>query len=46
MNLSKMEQAIRDFLGGMGIDSDDDGRFPGADLGKTPARVARAWLAR
>jgi GTP cyclohydrolase I len=37
MDATKMEAGIRLFLEGLGE------RFPGDDLEKTPARVARAW---
>jgi GTP cyclohydrolase I len=37
MDVAKMEAAIRAFLDGLGE------RFPGDDLERTPARVARAW---
>jgi GTP cyclohydrolase I len=38
MDAAKMEAGIRLFLEGLGE------RFPGDDLDKTPARVARAWV--
>ena len=37
MDLTKMEAGIRQFVEGLGE------RFPGDDLDKTPARVAKAW---
>ena len=38
MDPKKMEEGIRLFLEGLGR------RFPGDDLDKTPARVAKAWM--
>ena len=40
MDQKKMEQAVRQFLDAL---NGDKGAFAGADVEKTPARVAQAW---